>query len=164
MIPEAEFAGSIVAFGPHGGARTSECEGQVLEVGEQVIAFLDPRILFRRNGALAEYCVAYRKDIVRKPEGMENVEASGLGACLWTAVCAGDAAGCKRGDKVLVNGASGGLGAMMVQVAKNLVGEEGEVVAVCSGKNEQFVRDLGADEVGRSLFLSWVDGCFMRTY
>lgn len=150
MVPEAEFAGSIVAFGPNG-TRTSECEGQVLEVGEEVIGFLDPRMLFRWNGALAEYCVAMRKDIVRKPEGMESLEAAGLGACGWTSVCAGDAAGWKRGDKVLINGASGGLGSMMVQIAKNLVGNEGKVVAVCSGRNEKYVRDLGADEVRCSL-------------
>ena len=157
MIPEAELSGSIVAFGPKG-ARSSECEGQVLEVGEEVIGFLNPRMLFRWNGVLAEYCVAYRKDVVRKPDGMESVEASGLGACGWTAVCAGDAAGWKSGDKVLINGASGGLGAMMVQVAKNLVGKEGKVVAVCSGKNEQFVRDLGADEVSRHVRRCWARG------
>ncbi len=166
LVPEAEFAGSVVAFGSEG-ARSSECEGQVLEVGEQIIGFLDPKIVFRWNGALAEYCVAYRKDIVRKPQDMESVEASGVGAGGWTAVCAGDAAGLKRGDKVLVNGASGGLGSVMVQVAKHLVGEEGRVVAVCSGKNEQLVRGLGADEVSWSLVLirktEWVQCWRWRT-
>ena len=150
FIPEVECSGSIVAFGSKG-ASTSECEGQVLELNDEIVGFLDPRVIFKRNGALAEYAVIYRKDIVRKPANMSNAEAAGLLGCGWTAVCAGDAAGLKKGGKVLVNGASGALGSEVVQIARNLVGEEGKVVGVCSGKNEETVRGLGADEVSPSL-------------
>ena len=146
LVPEIEFCGSIVAFGA-GGDKTSECEGQVLEVNDKVVGFLDPRMVWKWNGAVAEYVVCWRNGIARKPEGMGGAEASGLVANGWTAVCGADAAGLKRGQKVLVNGASGGVGSMFVQVARNLVGEEGTVVGVCSGKNEKFVRELGADEV-----------------
>jgi D-arabinose 1-dehydrogenase-like Zn-dependent alcohol dehydrogenase len=53
----------------------------------------------------------------------------------------------KRGDRVLVNGASGGVGTMAVQLARDVVGPEGVVVGICSGKNAEMVRGLGADEV-----------------
>ena len=150
LIPECEFSGEIVAFGASG-QRTSTCEGQTLELGNQVVGFIDPDMIWKYNGAVAEYVVCRRSKIVRSPEGWGGAEASGLMANGWTAVCAGDAAGLKRGDKVLVNGASSGVGSMMVQVAKNLVGEEGWVVGVCSGRNEGFVRGLGADEVSKLL-------------
>jgi NADPH:quinone reductase-like Zn-dependent oxidoreductase len=117
-------------------------------VGDTVFGFLDPMTMYRHNGALAEYIVARKGFITPKPANLTNAEASGLAGVGWTAVCAGDAAGLKKGDKVLVNGGSGGLGSMLVQVAKGIVGESGKVVAVCSGRNEAVVKGLGADEVG----------------
>ena len=53
----------------------------------------------------------------------------------------------KRGDAVLINGASGGIGTLVVQMAKDTVGESGRVVAICSGRNVELVKGLGADEV-----------------
>lgn len=53
----------------------------------------------------------------------------------------------KSGDAVLVNGASGGIGTLVVQMAKDIVGESGRVVAICSGRNVELVKGLGADEV-----------------
>jgi hypothetical protein len=54
----------------------------------------------------------------------------------------------QRGQKVLVVGASGGVGHMAVQLAREKVGKEGLVVGVCSGRNEELVNGLGANEVG----------------
>jgi NADPH:quinone reductase-like Zn-dependent oxidoreductase len=48
---------------------------------------------------------------------------------------------------VLVNGASGGIGHMVIQMVKKKVGESGRVVGVCSGGNPGMVRTLGEDEV-----------------
>ncbi|KAK2060588.1 hypothetical protein LY76DRAFT_644594 [Colletotrichum caudatum] len=52
-----------------------------------------------------------------------------------------------RGGRVLVNGASGGVGSLAVQMARAAVGPGGYVVGVCSGRNADMVRELGADEV-----------------
>jgi NADPH:quinone reductase-like Zn-dependent oxidoreductase len=57
------------------------------------------------------------------------------------------AAQLKPGDRVLINGASGGIGHLVLQMAKDAVGESGRVVAICSGNNLEMVKDLGADEV-----------------
>ena len=144
MVPEAEFCGTIVAFGSDD---LGTHKGQTVKLGDEVIGFIDPLTLWRYNGALAEYLVVKRDFIVPKPSTLSSAEASGVLACGWTAVCAGDAAKLKKGDKVLINGASGGVGIPLLQVAKRLVGESGKVVAVCSGRNEQLVKSWGADEV-----------------
>ena len=146
MVPECEFCGTVVTFGP-GSDGVSVLQGQQIGVGDEVVGFLDPLTMWRYNGALAEYVVVKREFMVRKPENMSSAKASGLAGCGWTAVSAGDAARLKKGDKVLVNGASGSVGSMLVQVAKRSVGESGKVVAVCSGRNAGLVMGLGADEV-----------------
>ena len=70
-----------------------------------------------------------------------------------------DSAKIQKGDKVLVNGASKGVESIVVQFAKEAVGEAGRVVAICSGGNVEMVKELGADEVcipestERSLFV-----------
>ncbi|KAJ3477780.1 hypothetical protein NLG97_g8749 [Lecanicillium saksenae] len=55
--------------------------------------------------------------------------------------------GTKEGDRVLVNAASGGIGTMVVQMVRNIVGDSGYVVGICSGKNVEMVKGLGANEV-----------------
>ncbi|KXJ93401.1 hypothetical protein Micbo1qcDRAFT_203481 [Microdochium bolleyi] len=78
---------------------------------------------------------------------------AGLICATCTAVMLADEARLKRGDSVLVVGASGGVGTSTVQLARSIVGSgEGEsgggrVVAVCSGRNAELVKGLGADEV-----------------
>jgi NADPH:quinone reductase-like Zn-dependent oxidoreductase len=67
------------------------------------------------------------------------------------------AAGLKEGDRVLVNGASGGVGSFVVQMCKALVGETGRVVGVCSGGSAEAVKGLGADEVG------WIEDANLRS-
>jgi len=74
-------------------------------------------------------------------------EAAGLPVVGITALSVMDLARVKKGERVMVNGASGGIGSLVVQMAKQAVGEEGRVVAVCSGRNEGMVKGLGADEV-----------------
>jgi NADPH:quinone reductase-like Zn-dependent oxidoreductase len=79
------------------------------------------------------------------PDGLEMSNAAGLGSCGQTAVFLCRRAGVKDGDKVLVNGASGGVGAMTVQVARAMWASF--VVGVCSGRKQEFVREVGFDEV-----------------
>ena len=103
-------------------------------------------ILYGR-GVLAEYVVVPAENVVLKPEGMGWEEAAGLPVVGITALSVMDLARVKKGERVLLNGASGGIGSMVVQMAKQAVGEEGRVVAVCSGRNEGMVKGLGANEV-----------------
>ena len=52
-----------------------------------------------------------------------------------------------RGQSVFINGGSGGVGTFAVQIARTIVGETGKIVASCSSRNINLVRELGADEV-----------------
>ena len=74
-------------------------------------------------------------------------EAAGLGIAGVTALSLLDGAKLKAGEKVLVYGASGGCGSLALQLAKDAVGVDGKVVAVCSERNFGMVKPLGADEV-----------------
>jgi reticulon-4-interacting protein 1, mitochondrial len=78
---------------------------------------------------------------------MSLESAAGLGGCGCAAVQMVRKANIKRGDNVLINGGSGDLGSILVQVVKAAVGESGRVTATCSAKNVDFVRGLRAHEV-----------------
>jgi NADPH:quinone reductase-like Zn-dependent oxidoreductase len=95
------------------------------------------------SGALAEYVAA--KTVVRKPANITFEEAATVGVAGLTALQGlRDHGRVQPGQKVLVNGASGGVGTFAVQIAKAL---GGEVTAVCSTRNVELVRSLGADQV-----------------
>ncbi len=98
------------------------------------------------HGALAEYVVAREQGaIVLKPQNMSFEEAAGIPIAAITALQGlRDHGGIKAGQKVLVNGASGGVGTYAVQIAKSF---GAEVTAVCSTRNVEMVRSLGADHV-----------------
>ena len=98
------------------------------------------------NGALAEYVVAREQGaIVLKPQNMTFEEAAAIPIAAITALQGlRDHGGIKAGQKVLINGASGGVGTYAVQIAKSF---GAEVTAVCSTRNVEMVRSLGADHV-----------------
>jgi NADPH:quinone reductase-like Zn-dependent oxidoreductase len=116
--------------------------------GDKVVVMLPAsHALATGTGALAEYIAVPAKYAVAKPERVAFADAAG---CLLTGMTAAQMvreAGVGPGDRVLVNAASGGIGTMVVQMVRRVVGEQGYVVGVCSGRNAQLVRDLGADEV-----------------
>ena len=97
-------------------------------------------------GTLAEYvCVPERAPLVPKPAGVSFEEAAAVPVAAITALQGlRDSGGVQAGQSVLVNGASGGVGTFAVQIAKAL---GAEVTAVCSTRNLDMVRSLGADEV-----------------
>ena len=96
-------------------------------------------------GSYAEYVVAPARPFVRKPERLDHVQAAALpmaGLTAWQALV--ETAGIGEGNRVLINGAAGGVGHLAVQIAK---ARGAYVVAVAAAANAHFVRALGADEV-----------------
>jgi len=120
--------------------------GVVEAVGERFDGDLAPgdEVMGGRDGAYAEL-VSVKNGVVRKPPSVSFEEAGGVAIAGTTALQAlRDHAGVRSGMKVLVNGASGGVGTFTLQIAKAM---GAEVTAVCStGKVEQ-ARELGADRV-----------------
>lgn len=160
-ITEFEFSGRLVAAGSNvlSSSSSSSSSGdnsrKDLKIGELVIGFINPfKSLRDGSGALAEYAVTSAQFVVpyQLPGDAEQpklslAEWAGLGGAGCTAIQAVERAGLKRGDKVLINGSSGGAGVMMVQVARSAIGPEGQLVATCSAANVELVKSLGADEV-----------------
>jgi len=97
-----------------------------------------------KSGALAEY-VSVRDAVVPKPANISFEEAAAVPVAAITALQGlRDKGQLQAGQKVLINGASGGVGTFAVQIAKAL---GAEVTAVCSTRNVELVRSLGADHV-----------------
>jgi NADPH:quinone reductase-like Zn-dependent oxidoreductase len=121
--------------------------GQVEAVGKNVTDFKPGDEVFgQRFGAFGEY-VAVRADraLVIKPPGVTFEQAAGLPVAAITALQGlRDKGKVQAGQKVLINGASGGVGTFAVQLAK-IMGAE--VTGVCSGRNVDLVKSLGADHV-----------------
>jgi NADPH:quinone reductase-like Zn-dependent oxidoreductase len=121
--------------------------GVVEAVGSQVTKFKPGDEIFGgRDGALSEYIVVREAgSIGRKPANVSFEQAAGAYVAGLTALQAlRDGAAIRPGDKVLINGASGGVGTFAVQIAKAL---GAEVTGVCSTRNVELVRSLGADHV-----------------
>ncbi len=99
-----------------------------------------------RAGAFAQYVVAPAAQLVRKPAGLTFTDAAAsVMTGLAALVAMRDVAQVGAGTRVLINGASGGVGTMAVQIAKAL---GAEVTGVCgTARNIELVRSLGADHV-----------------
>jgi NADPH:quinone reductase-like Zn-dependent oxidoreductase len=96
------------------------------------------------SGGYAEYAVAKADAIAPKPESLTFEEAAAIpiaALTAWQAMFV--VANLSSGQRILITGASGGVGSMAVQLAK---AKGAFIIGTASGKNEQFVRDLGADE------------------
>jgi len=121
--------------------------GTVVAVGKDVTQFKPGDDIFGgRDGALAEY-VTVREggSFALKPANVSFAQAAGAYVAALTSLQAlRDRAAIKPGQKVLINGASGGVGTFAVQIAKWL---GAEVTGVCSSRNVELVRSLGADHV-----------------
>ncbi len=119
--------------------------GTVEAVGKDITQFKPGDDVFGgRSGAYAEY-VCVRNGVAPKPANLTFEEAAALPVAGLTALQGlRDKAQVQPGQKVLVNGASGGVGTFAVQVAKAL---GAEVTAVCSTRNVDTARSLGADDV-----------------
>ena len=110
------------------------------KVGEAVFAFSDARM-----GCYAEYkCMPQDGAVARKPPGVSYGEAAALSFGGTTALDFLRRAKLQRGESVLINGASGAVGAAAVQLARHF---GAHVTAVCSTANMAWVRALGASQV-----------------
>ena len=124
----------------------ADVAGLVEAVGKDVTEFQPGDEVFGTCGAAwAEYAPAREVRLVRKPANMSFEEAAAVPIAGITALQAlRDKGGVQPGQKVLINGASGGVGTFAVQIAKVL---GADVTAVCSTRNVDLARSLGADRV-----------------
>jgi NADPH:quinone reductase-like Zn-dependent oxidoreductase len=131
-IVGSDISGVVVEVGP---------EVTNFQPGDEVYTFLNPI----NGGACAEYAVVPQSTAAIKPKNITHAEAAAVPIAGLTALQAlRDLGEIKAGNKVLINGASGGVGTFAVQVAKAM---KAEVTGVCSAKNREFVKSLGADFV-----------------
>ncbi len=121
--------------------------GTVEAVGKNVTQFKPGEEVFGgKDGALADYvCALADRSVVLKPANMTFEQAAAVPVAAITALQGlRDKGKIQAGQKVLVNGASGGVGTFAVQIAKSF---GTEVTGVCSTRNVDLVRSIGADHV-----------------
>jgi NADPH:quinone reductase-like Zn-dependent oxidoreductase len=110
------------------------------KVGDEVYGQLE-----RRTGTHAEYIRVSMNEVSPKPKNLTFVEAASVGVAGTMALqCLRDHGEIRQGQKVLINGASGGIGTFAVQIAKSY---STEVTGVCSTTNLEMVKSIGADHV-----------------
>ena len=127
-VPGTDFAGTVEAIGK---------DVQGLRPGDEVFGW--------GAGAFAEYARATEDQFIKKPANLTFEQAAAIGVSASTALqLLRDDGKVQPGQRVLINGASGGVGTFAVQIAKAL---GAEVTGVCSTKNVDLVRSIGADHV-----------------
>ncbi|HYX24324.1 MAG TPA: NAD(P)-dependent alcohol dehydrogenase [Thermoanaerobaculia bacterium] len=132
LILGHDAAGEVAAIGP---------EVTRFQPGDPVFGGVDVK---RHGGSWAELALIPEGSLASKPVSLSFEEAAALPVAALTSLQAlRDKGGLSAGEKVLINGAAGGVGHCAVQVARAL---GARVTAVASGRNQQFLRELGADE------------------
>jgi NADPH:quinone reductase-like Zn-dependent oxidoreductase len=120
--------------------------GEVVAVGRSVTQFKPGDAVFGAGtGTFAEYACAAATRLVTKPESVTFEQAAAIPIAGLTALQGlRDKGALQPGQKVLINGAAGGIGTFAVQIAKSF---GADVTGVCSTKNVELVRSLGANRV-----------------
>jgi NADPH:quinone reductase-like Zn-dependent oxidoreductase len=131
---------------PKNPVRGTDVAGQVEAIGASVTRFRPGDEVFGWcRGAFAEYAAASEDALALKPSNVSFEQAAGVpmaGAVALQALR--DRGNVRAGQRVLINGASGGVGTFAVQIAKSL---GADVTGVCSTPNVDLVRSIGADHV-----------------
>ena len=124
----------------------ADVAGEVEAVGKDVARFRVGDAVFGEGaGAFAEYACVPERWLARKPTNLTFEQAAAVPMAAGTALQGlRDGGKIQAGQKVLVHGASGGVGTFAVQIAKSF---GAEVTGVCSAKNVEMVKKLGADHV-----------------
>ena len=148
---------ATVAGAPHYGSRsaTRQRQSALLKRGRRIIRRGDPALTPGSRGrsaraswckgAFAEYASAAENTLLPKPANLTFEQAAAVGDSAFTALAAvRDQGKVQPVHKVLINGASGGVGTFAVQIAKSF---GANVTGVCSTRNVEMVRSLGADQV-----------------
>ncbi|KOX12355.1 NADPH:quinone reductase [Saccharothrix sp. NRRL B-16348] len=135
--------------GPKRRVRGRDFAGRVEAVGRRVARFQPGDEVFGdlgfADGAFAEYACAPEALVARKPAVLTFEQAAAMPLAGTTALMGvRDLAEARPGQRMLVNGASGGVGTFAVQIAKSF---GAEVTAVCSARNADLLRSIGADHV-----------------
>jgi len=131
---------------PRSRIRGSDVAGVVQAVGDAVSAFEPGDEVFGWcDGAFAEYAAATEATLAPKPAGLDFEQAAAVPMAGITALQAlRDQAKLAAGQSLLINGASGGIGTFAVQIARVF---GAEVTGVCSARNQDLVRSIGAHHV-----------------
>jgi len=130
---------------PKPAVRGQDLAGVVEAVGANVKLFSPGDEVFGEGtSSYAEYTCVPQGVLAPKPAGLTFEQAAAVPMAGLTALCGMRVANVGPGKRVLVNGASGGVGHFAVQIAKAL---GAEVTGVCSARNVELVRSLGADHV-----------------
>ena len=139
----------------------ADCCGEVIAVGAAVNpARIGERVLVRSmqsdgdyqcvtfgsefDGGFAQYAVARSDEAFAVQSQLTDVELASFPCAYSTAENMVDRVGVSEGDRVLITGASGGVGSAAIQLAKR---QGATVIAVCSNDKQAFVSDLGADQI-----------------
>lgn len=125
----------------------ADIAGEVEAVGKAVRKFSpgDEVFALLKQGGFAEYVCAQEGELAPKPENLSFEQAAAVPLAACTALMGlRDEGRVQPGQKVLINGASGGVGTFAVQIARAF---GAEVTGVCSTRNVDLVRSIGAAEV-----------------
>ncbi len=153
--PGLDFAGEVVALGPQAAAAPAHAEAP-LAVGARVAGCMSVGMVATGHGSLAEYVCVPADLVARLPAADLKIDTS---AAVGMLGCAGQtahlvltdpaaeavfaAADPKKGPRILINGASGGVGTLLIQAAR--ARGASFIAAVCSAANAALVTSLGAD-------------------
>ncbi|XP_062156845.1 2-methylene-furan-3-one reductase-like isoform X1 [Alnus glutinosa] len=140
VVPGCDMAGIVVG---KGGGVTK------FDIGDEVygnIQDFNSGEKLKQLGTLAEFIVVEESLVAKKPKNLSFEEAASLPLAVQTAIEGFKTAGFKEGQTVFVVGGAGGVGSLVVQLAKHLYGAS-HVVATTSTPKVEFVKSLGADEV-----------------
>jgi NADPH:quinone reductase-like Zn-dependent oxidoreductase len=131
---------------PKYGVPGFDLAGEVVAVGSAVTKFRPGDEVFGSgNGTCAEYATAREDTLAAKPTGLTFEQAAAIPTSALAALHGlRDAAKLRPGQRILINGASGGVGTFAVQIAKSL---GAHVTGVCGTRNVELVRSIGADLV-----------------
>ena len=149
MMTGRPYLMRVIGFGfrrPKNGVAGIDLAGTVVAVGSSVTRFtVGDEVFGMSRGSFAEYAAAREDKLARKPANLSSEQAAVVPISAGTALQAlTDAGHVEPGQKVLVVGASGGVGSYAVQLAKAF---GAEVTGVCSTGKLDLVRSLGADHV-----------------